>query len=467
MFSAIVGALVVHLAGVQDSSKVEDEELLVTDQRLRQRQQQQQQQQRQQQQYIQGQGLISDKPLPTNSSSSSRASTTTTTTAAKTTTKTTITTNTLTFSHTLPVTSTLRTPLLIPFTRNFPILQQCLQSYLSLGWPASQIFILDNTGLSHENAADLLEASDPFHLPHGYLRDSLGISVLSGETLLSFAQVMNWIVAWADSKGWSWVYWGHMDCIVVPSVDTDITGEGIEKGEQQDVDVGKGYKEGILRVLETTIDIAPTTQWGVKFFSYDRLSLVNPAAILASGGWDTLIPYYFSDCDMYSRLRMHGYSVDEVVGVVDVFDVGDLLPQEGMQAVEEGRYQDVYEELVEMQERKNAKVGGLGRNDWQGREVGEGGSGQRQKQKHDREGLRRDKYAFEMVLRWWMDLGERVYMAKWGLDGWREEEGGEGVGAEENEVINKCDLVALGKGLDDIWKDGKARFRTYLGTGGW
>ena len=284
------------------------------------------------------------------------------------------------------------------------------------------------------------------------------------------------------------MYWGHMDCIVVPSFDVGSAWEGKEEEGQrqrQDVSIGKGYKEGILRVLKTTIDTEPTTHWGVKFFSYDRLSLVNPAAILASGGWDTLIPYYFSDCDMYSRLRMHGYSVDEVEGVVDVFDVGDLLPQEGVQAVKEGRYQDVYEKLMGMQEKKNARVGGLGRNYWQGREVSGSGDGQRQTQtqvqKQSGQGLRRDKYAFEMVLRWWMDLGERVYMAKWGLDGWREEEDNEeeemevdgiqkkdkGKGWKENEAIDKCDLVALGKGLDDIWKDSKARFKTYLGTGGW
>jgi hypothetical protein len=62
----------------------------------------------------------------------------------------------------------------------------------------------------------------------------------------------------------------------------------------------------------------------MRFFSYDRLALVNVAAFIEVGGWDTLIPYYHTDCDMYARLKMAGFETrDANPGYL--FDVGSSL----------------------------------------------------------------------------------------------------------------------------------------------
>ena len=39
-----------------------------------------------------------------------------------------------------------KTPLLIGFTRNWPLLLQCVSSYIAAGWPPSDIFVVENTG---------------------------------------------------------------------------------------------------------------------------------------------------------------------------------------------------------------------------------------------------------------------------------------------------------------------------------
>ena len=116
------------------------------------------------------------------------------------------------------------TPLLIGFTRNWPILQQAAVSYLAAGWPARDIYVVDNTGVMDSNERGLLSMQNPSYLNH----------------------------IQADAAG------------------------------------GKPWR------------------WGLKFYNFDRLALVNVAATRDVGGWDTLIPFYSSDCDSYSRLIMRG-----------------------------------------------------------------------------------------------------------------------------------------------------------------
>ncbi|CAD6457484.1 f91c4a36-3e78-4daa-8087-3c85bfeeae8c-CDS [Sclerotinia trifoliorum] len=49
----------------------------------------------------------------------------------------------------------------------------------------------------------------------------------------------------------------------------------------------------------------------MRFFAFDYLALVNRAAFESVGGFDTTIPFYHTDCDMYARLLMAGYGVNE------------------------------------------------------------------------------------------------------------------------------------------------------------
>jgi len=65
-------------------------------------------------------------------------------------------------------------------------------------------------------------------------------------------------------------------------------------------------------------------RWAMRFFSYDRLALVNVAAFVEVRGWDALIPFYMTDCDMHARLEMAGFKFKEQpVGMV--FDVANSL----------------------------------------------------------------------------------------------------------------------------------------------
>ena len=51
---------------------------------------------------------------------------------------------------------------------------------------------------------------------------------------------------------------------------------------------------------------------GAIFANYDRLCWFNSEAIMDAGGWDLALPQYFSDTDMYRRLRLKKWSTEEL-----------------------------------------------------------------------------------------------------------------------------------------------------------
>ena len=52
-------------------------------------------------------------------------------------------------------------------------------------------------------------------------------------------------------------------------------------------------------------------KWGAIFTNYDSLVAFNTSAINDVGKWDTNLAWYASDVDMYRRLRLAGYSMEE------------------------------------------------------------------------------------------------------------------------------------------------------------
>jgi hypothetical protein len=54
------------------------------------------------------------------------------------------------------------------------------------------------------------------------------------------------------------------------------------------------------------------------------LTLVNPAAYEDVGGWDTMIPYYMTDCDMHARLTMRGWGIEDAQAGI-ITDVASTL----------------------------------------------------------------------------------------------------------------------------------------------
>ena len=100
--------------------------------------------------------------------------------------------------------------------------------------------------------------------------------------------------------------------------------------EEIPVEEGKPYKSLYSRAveaLEETLDPA----WGplaTRWFAYDRLALVRTQGFVDVGGWDTLIPFYMTDCDMHERLWMQGLKIEDA-SAGKVWDVADTLDDLG------------------------------------------------------------------------------------------------------------------------------------------
>ncbi|KAK4041237.1 hypothetical protein C8A01DRAFT_15013 [Parachaetomium inaequale] len=203
-------------------------------------------------------------------------------------------------------------PLLIGFTRTWPVLLQAVVSYITAGWPPSQIYVVENTGVQQANARGQLTLQNPFYLNHTILK-TLGVNVIQTPTLLTFAQLQNFYFYLSQEREWPYFFWSHMDVLVLAN----------EEGYAE-----PGYKslyELCLSSLHAARTAPPAEQkWALRLFAYDHLTLVNPAAFDAVGGWDTLIPYYLTDCDMYARLEMKGWGIQMAeVGIVT--DVATVL----------------------------------------------------------------------------------------------------------------------------------------------
>ncbi|RYP33008.1 hypothetical protein DL767_004919 [Monosporascus sp. MG133] len=354
-----------------------------------------------------------------------------------------------------------KTPLLIGFTRNWPLLLQCVSSYIAAGWPPSDIFVVENTGTFSANPKHELSLQNPFFLNMTAL-ELLGVNVISTPTLLTFAQLQNFYLHTALQRGWEYFFWSHQDVIV-------FSDEEVKKKDRDhdwDTDPYATIYEravGLLRYLNGP-DMPP---WSTHFFAYDHLTLVKRDAFLEVGAWDTQIPFYAADCDMYLRLHWAGYwqpqseagLIFDVNTVLD--DIGALFQLPGSHASFKGdpvfedkkrpgqeaemqreldmrgwveKHGETWVHLVEiagrMQEVKSQQKGLL-RNTWQTRQ--EGGFG---------EPFYRDPRGFEQAQQIMIDAGRRVFAEKWGHRGCdlidKDIEGGDAWKLERDWDINEA-----------------------------
>ncbi|KAF2969626.1 hypothetical protein GQX73_g3885 [Xylaria multiplex] len=228
-------------------------------------------------------------------------------------------------------------PLFIGFTRQWPMLLQCVVGYLTAGWPPESIYIVENTGVQNSNADGKLTLQNPFYLNHTTLR-RLGVNVLQTPVLLTFSQLQNFFISTATSRQWPYYFYSHQDVLVMSFEDGADT---IKRPGDRDwffyddwekADIlrpaaagQKGYRtiyENCLRELNHTLE--NEKRWAFRWFQYDHLTLVNRAALDAVGGWDSLMPYYGSDCDMNARLEMDGWSMrHRRVGIIN--DVSTVM----------------------------------------------------------------------------------------------------------------------------------------------
>lgn len=204
-------------------------------------------------------------------------------------------------------------PLIIGFTRSWPILLQAVTSYLAAGWPPSQIYVIENTGVQQSNEHGLLTLQNPFYCNYTILKGKLGVNVIRSPVLMSFAQLQNYFVYLAQQNNWDWYFWSHMDVLALGYED------GLE-GEEKSAAGQENYKslyERCLHSLQQALDGPYEKKWSLRFFAYDHLALVNRKAYEDVGGWDTWIPYYMSDCDMHTRLDMKGWKGEDAqAGIV-------------------------------------------------------------------------------------------------------------------------------------------------------
>ncbi|KAI1431468.1 hypothetical protein GGR50DRAFT_68459 [Xylaria sp. CBS 124048] len=228
-------------------------------------------------------------------------------------------------------------PLFIGFTRQWPMLLQCVVSYLTAGWPPESIYVVENTGVQNSNARGELTLQNPFYLNHTTLT-RLGVNVLQTPVLMTFSQMQNFFVSTATSRNWPYYFYSHQDVLVMSFEDGSDTikrpgdREWFFYNDQEKTDVlrppaagQKGYRtiyENCLRELNHTLE--NEKRWAFRWFQYDHLTLVNRAALDSVGGWDSLIPYYGSDCDMNARLEMDGWTMrHRRVGIIN--DVSTVM----------------------------------------------------------------------------------------------------------------------------------------------
>ncbi|KAL9124950.1 MAG: hypothetical protein Q9217_005783 [Psora testacea] len=210
-----------------------------------------------------------------------------------------------------------KTRLYIGFTRYWPLLQQVVVSYITAGWPPKDIYVVENTGTFDANKRGLLTSSNPFYLDYHRLTKVFGVNVITMPSLQTFAQLQNFYLSEAVNNNLSYYFWGHMDVVLTPHEDASpyrslyqIAVDTIR--ESQSPDFQRDPVTGEQKM------------WAIRFFAYDWFALVNAEAFQKLGGWDSLVGYYGTDCDMHNRIAMNGMTMP-IADAGDVFDVGSSL----------------------------------------------------------------------------------------------------------------------------------------------
>ncbi|KAF3913289.1 hypothetical protein ABW20_dc0100800 [Dactylellina cionopaga] len=327
------------------------------------------------------------------------------------------------------------TPLFVPFTRNSLMLRQTVLSYIAAGWPRDQIYIIDNSGTMDANYHSLLSSENPFFVDYNLFRGRYGVNIIRTPTLLSFAQLQNYMLSTAMNRNWTHYYWTHQDVAVLSD-------------ERR-----APYRSLYHKVLFSLISLFPNMaseeavkegkRWGMVFYDFDWLTLVNVGAAadrnVGVGSWDTFIPYYNTDCDYYERMRLMGFPILER-RVGQIYDLAghvenpeyaffgmtgrpaatgdsreDLIEELGSQ-----RYIRLKKQLQQMMKEKNNS--GRERNTWQTEQIG--GKG---------EPWTYDPKGFQIA--WWdmTEEGRLIYSKKWGT--------------------TSCTLIELGKDLRSMWTE--------------
>lgn len=219
-------------------------------------------------------------------------------------------------------------PLLIGFTRTWPILFQCVVSYVAAGWPASQIYVIENTGVQLANKKHKLSLQNPYYLGYRAL-EKLGVKVVRTPALLSFGQLQSFFTYLAHENDWPYYFWSHSDVVALPyeegfEVTNDKFGRSVTRAPAGELEYMSLYEAAMDELQHFVESKEP---WAQLWFAYDHLSAVNRDVYDEVGGWDPFIPYYMNDCDFNHRVRESNHTqVDAYAGrILDVNTVLDDL----------------------------------------------------------------------------------------------------------------------------------------------
>ncbi|KAF3918769.1 hypothetical protein ABW21_db0207581 [Orbilia brochopaga] len=305
------------------------------------------------------------------------------------------------------------TPLFIPFTQHHKVLEQVVLSYIAAGWPRSDIIVIENTGTMDANPKGMLTPNNPFYLNYDLLRRRYGISILQTPTLLSFAQLQNFMIATAMSKGWTHYYWGYMDTAVTSN--------------EAAVPFASFYHHVVDNLWSLKANMGPDAgenRWAVQFLGQEWLTLVNVGALESIGSWDTFIPYSGADCDWYERARLTGLVIYEHGVAGNIFDVHRSLENleekffglgGKKEKVNSKRFRALIKELQKIEDDRNDHT--------LEEELGNMGG--------DGEPWTYNPKAFQMVMGEVVKSGGDIFRKKWGT--------------------HDCSLIQAGKTLKDAW----------------
>ena len=202
------------------------------------------------------------------------------------------------------------TRLYIGFTRYWPLLQQVVVSYIAAGWPPEDIYVVENTGTFDANKRGMLTPSNPFYMNYYRLSKIFGVNVITTSSLQSFAQLQNFYLSEAINNNLTHYFWGHMDVVA--------------QSHEDATPYRSLYQIAVDTIRESFSPTYEEPRWAIRFFSYDWFALVNVKAYIEVGGWDTMISYYGTDCDMHSRLAMNGLTTP-IADAGQIFDVDKSL----------------------------------------------------------------------------------------------------------------------------------------------
>ena len=157
-------------------------------------------------------------------------------------------------------------PIFIPYVNRPDLLEKAVDSIPLSEEGEWQVEIINNSGKPLPN-------------------DDLCAGDCNPNVPLSFAQTQNWMIDLAEHFEAPGFY-------LFMHSDAEAIGDTVER----------------LVAMANAYTIQKR-KWGVIFTAYDALAAFNTAAFRHVGGWDTVLSWYLSDCDMYRRLKLAGYEL--------------------------------------------------------------------------------------------------------------------------------------------------------------